>query len=103
VWAHDEYEKLRLYDVETFAQIGLGAFACHATPGELCHGWAVVHGDRALALRFDPTDGPIPEPAVPLFASGAEAADHGQVGINKPCPAAVRTISQLVARHERLQ
>jgi hypothetical protein len=88
VWSHEEYEKLRRYDAETFDQPFSG-FGCHAKPEFFCHGWAVVHTSRGsahdlIALRFQSEPVEIPEPAVPLFASGNEAADHGQRDIEEP-------------------
>jgi Family of unknown function (DUF6283) len=106
VWAHEEYEKLRDYDEPTHAQ-PISTFACHATPEHLCHGWAVVHTSRGheydlLALRFWPS-GPIPKAAVPLFASGNEAADHGQKDIETPSAAATETVDRLVRKYPRFR
>lgn len=105
VWAHEEYEKLRRYDAETPAQPVEG-FSCHATPERYCHGWAVVHTSRGhecdlLALRFG-GDVEIPEPAVPLFASGNEAANHGQRDIAHPSADALDAMTTL-RRYPRLQ
>lgn len=106
VWAHEEYEKLRAYDAPTTEQ-PLSAFACHATPEHLCHGWARVHSTRGhehelLALRLCGA-GALPGPVVELFGSGAEAADHGQRDISAPDADAVRTIERLVRKHARLR
>jgi hypothetical protein len=105
VWAHFEYEKLRLYDAPTGDQPP-SAFACHARPEQLCHGWAVVHTSRGhaydlLALRLRPPE-PIPKPAVPLFASGNEAADHGQRDIDTPSDEAQKAV-ETVMRYPRIQ
>lgn len=106
VWAPEEYEKLRRYDAPTGDQ-PLAAFMCHATPERLCHGWAVVHSSRGhdfdlLALRFMFHDAKVPnEAAVPLFASGNEAADYGQRDVTAPTPAAEESISRLL-RYPRL-
>lgn len=107
VWASEEYELLRPYDNETFAQPTKG-FSCHASPDHFCHGWAVVHSNRGhefhlLALRISWPDGGIPEPGAPLFASGAEAADHGQVAIEAPSEEAVVAIRRLVRKHTRIR
>lgn len=109
VWDATEYAKLRLYDAETFAQPP-NPFACHATPERLCHGWAVVHTSRGgefdlLALRLlSAREGPleIPEPAVPLFGSGAEAADHGEARVLSPGADAVEAMDRL-RRYPRLR
>lgn len=105
VWAAHEYDKLRDYDNPTADQ-PFGVFACHATPDHLCHGWAVCHSNRGhefdlLSLRM--TGSPaITEPAVPLFGSGNEAADHGQQDIEAPSGDAVRTVARLLRKHDRL-
>jgi len=107
VWHHHEYEKLRDYDNETFNQPA-PPFACHATPEHYCNGWAIVHTSRGneydlLALRLFPPDGGIPEPLVPLFASGNEAADHGQADVAAPTVEARVTIDRLIRKHPRLR
>ena len=107
VWSFNEYEKLRGYDEITPYQPH-GLFMCHATPEALCHGWAVVHTTRGhefdlLALRVHRWEGEVPEPAVPLFGSGNEAADHGQADIEHPGPKAVETIAKLQRKYERLR
>jgi hypothetical protein len=106
VWAHEEYEKLRRYDKPTGEQ-PVGAFSCHATPEKLCHGWVVVHTSRghafdllALRLLFEPVH--IPAPAVPLFESGNEAADHGQKSIDRPDADALRAMGSLL-RYPRIR
>lgn len=106
VWAFHEYEKLRAYDLPTPAQ-PYATFACHASPEAHCHGWAVVHMNRGhdhelVALRIWPQDGPIPQPVVPLFRSGNEAADHGQKDIEHPSPEAGVAVERLLHKHPRL-
>ena len=107
VWATHEYEKLRAYDEPTYNQPA-ASFACHATPEHYCHGWAVVHENRGrehalLALRIWPPVAEIPEPAVPLFASGNEAADHGQADIEEPSEEADETVERLLRKYPRLE
>lgn len=105
VWAAEEYAKLVEYDGETWEQPTL-AFACHATPEHYCHGWAVVGGYDLLALRLRAATGErieIPEAAVPLFGSGAEAAEHGRREIEQPSTATRRTIGRLRRKHARLR
>lgn len=105
VWAAEEYDKLRLFDAPTPFQPARG-FMCHATPDHFCHGWAVVHeahsGHELLALRFAGAP-PIPEPTVPLFSSGCEAANHGQRDVNEPTDAAREVAARLVRKYERLR
>jgi len=106
VWATHEYEKLREYDAITPLQ-PFAAFACHASPNALCHGWAVVHNNRGreyelMALRLEGFEGPMPEMVVPLFASGNEAADHGEADMEDPSVEARRTQQRLLSKHPRL-
>lgn len=101
VWAAEEYDKLRRYEGETWEQPA-AAFSCHATPARLCHGWAVVSGDESLALRIAGV-GEVPEPAVPLFGSHTEAADHGQREIESPSPEAGAIVGRLTRKHRRLR
>lgn len=105
LWAENEYAKLPPYDEPTWAQ-PTEAFACHATPEHLCHGWAVVGGWDLLALRLlaargGPID--IPDPHVPLFASGADAAEHGLSAIEAPPAATVHAHDRLLRKYERLR
>jgi hypothetical protein len=107
VWAHSEYQKLRDYDAPTGDQ-PFAAFACHASPEVLCHGWAVVHSNRGhqydlLALRLMLPHPKIPPAGVPLFGSGNEAADHGQRDIEAPGAEARRTTDRLLRKYERLR
>lgn len=104
VWAENEYAKLPPYDGETFEQ-PTAPFACHATPDHYCHGWAVVGGWDLLALRLRSLneDIEIPEPHVPLFASGREAAEHGMSAIDAPPDEAIDTQRKLLRKHPRLR
>lgn len=105
VWATEEYDVLRRFDGDIADQAAAGAvrpFACHASPECLCAGW-VGHRDPTdlLALRIgvchdlDPsvmdyrTD-------VPLWESGAAAADHGQADIDNPDDRAAAAVRKLV-------
>ena len=106
VWGAHEYDKLPPYDAPTARQ-PLNGFACHATPSHYCHGWAVVHSNRGsehelLALRVFAARTAIPEPGVPLFASGAEAAEHGKRDIDNPSPEAVAVVERLMSKYDRL-
>lgn len=110
VWAAEEYAKLPEYDWPTFEQ-PFAPFMCHTQPDAYCHGWAVCHSNRGhefelLALRLALMNGPvghIPEPVVPLFSSGTEAAAHGVRDIKKPSRKARATIDRLLARYARLR
>lgn len=106
VWAIEEYEKLRDYDAPTGEQ-PFAVFMCHATPDHLCNGWAICHTSRGhefdlLALRFFGYP-EIPAPVVPLFASGNEAADHGEAEIEEPSEEAVEAFTRLARKYPRLR
>lgn len=110
VWSAEEYEKLPDYDRSTGDQPP-AVFLCHQQNGRLCAGWAGCH-DMAdsLGLRVAAALGSISPEAVdatldfktsvPLFSSGAEAAEHGLADIANPSSAACRKIDLL---SERLQ
>lgn len=118
IWAHEEYEKLRHYDAPTAHQPA-GLFQCHQTDADsdirrVCAGWAGCHdGAHLLSLRFGVLDGHI-EPSthqavvdyispVPLFASGAEAADHGQADVAQPTDEAEHLINKISRTRGDLQ
>jgi hypothetical protein len=106
VWSFDEYEKLRAYDEPTGDQPWM-PFACHATPNQMCNGWAVCHTSRGnehdlLALRIVGYPA-IPTSKVPLHASGNDAADFGQEDIDDPSDEAMAMVDKLMERHERLR
>ncbi|WP_280343230.1 DUF6283 family protein [Nocardia neocaledoniensis] len=117
VWDFTEYEKLRAYD----GDLGVQAphlFQCHQSDADssmrrMCAGWVGCHGGRGLlALRlaliqkrisphtFEQTQGY--ESPVPLFASGAEAAEHGQRDVDEPGLDAVLTIRKVARRRSDL-
>lgn len=104
VWHEDEYAKLPRYDGETFEQ-SPQAFLCHQGEGDVCAGW-LGHGDptQLLAVRMGVSAGSL-DPAcfdytttVPLFASGAEAAEHGTRDIEAPDDRAEATIEKIVRK-----
>jgi hypothetical protein len=52
IWAAEEYDKLPLYDGETFEQAP-HLFMCHQRDGSLCGGWLACHDPHELlALRL---------------------------------------------------
>lgn len=111
VWDFEEYEKLRAYDRD-MAEQPQGLFQCHQSDGEspqsrMCAGWVGCHsGGELLALRLALIRGRIVpqtfeavdsyQSPVPLFGSGAEAADHGQREIDRPGSSARRVIRKIV-------
>jgi hypothetical protein len=72
---------------------------CHQRDGCLCGGWLLTHDrNHLLALRFNKVDPSVWDyaPDVEVFASGAEAAEHGKTEIKKPSIQAKRKIKGLV-------
>ena len=104
IWAESEYAKLPGYDGDVPDQLAAGAlglFHCHQQTGHLCAGWVGCHDMASnLALRFSHQDIDINAvldyvSPVPLFGSGAEAAEHGRRDLAKPGPDALRKAAQL--------
>lgn len=105
VWAAHEYQKLPLYDGETWEQ-SPALFFCHQQDGHLCAGWLGCHDQQhLLALRLH--EAAVSQLAweyhspVELFASGAEAAAHGMKDIASPGQRASEMISRLAAKRMR--
>ncbi|MEV6881307.1 DUF6283 family protein [Streptomyces sp. NPDC051135] len=81
----------------------------------MCAGWAGCHeGEELLALRLAALDGSMDATtyravveyvvAVPLFPSGRDAADHGEVGIDALDDTARRMINKIMrTRNDPLQ
>jgi hypothetical protein len=108
IWEASEYDKLPAYDGDTADQIlarATALFHCHTQPGNLCAGWVGCHDMTAsFAVRFNAAD---VDPAVfdyvspvPLFASGAEAAEHGKHDLPAPGARAQRKIDQLLRQRD---
>lgn len=106
IWAKKDYDKLRGYDGSTVEQAVAGAtalFRCHQAPDRLCAGWVGCHDMyHSLAMRIHWSRS-VKNPAVfdyvcpvPLFASGAEAADHGMRDMDNPSPEAVLATDKIV-------
>lgn len=111
VWTEDEYDKLPDYDRPTSEQ-PFGVFLCHQRDGRVCAGWASVHGDGDnLALRLARLTGGLDletvervleySSPVPLWLSGAAAAEHGKAGLATPPPAAQRMAVKILRRRAR--
>lgn len=106
IWSAHEYDKLRAYDAPTMDQ-PYAPFMCHATPDHLCSGWAHVHTSRGhehdlLALRMVRVAPPERATSVALFASGNEAADHGQADVETPSDEAREFSDRLLRKYPRL-
>lgn len=117
IWSHEEYDKLPRYDRETYDQ-PLRLFQCHQHDGDgdrtrMCGGWVGCHGPDLLALRLALIDRRISmatykaavtyRARVPLFESGAAAAEHGRADIDNPTAAARRTIAKITRRRSDLR
>ncbi len=103
LWDAAEYAKLPGFDGDIPDQVAAGAlsvFDCHQRTGDLCAGWAGCHdmtsmlAVRLRAREIDPAVYDYQSP-VPLFASGAEAAEHGMRDIDHPGPEALAAITKL--------
>lgn len=100
VWDTTEYDKLARYDGETWQQ-SPALFLCHQRDGHLCAGWIACHGVRhLLALRLSPVDPSVYSyrSPTPVFASGADARDHGLSGIASPDVRARKVIRGLTKK-----
>ena len=111
VWDASEYAKLPAYDKDTPDQPS-GLFLCHQQNGALCSGWVGCHDmQNSLALRLAVATETIDvETAaqvvdytspVPLFETGAQAAEHGLADVENPGEKADRTIRKLIRRRDR--
>ena len=98
VWEREEYDKLPLYDGETWRQ-SPNVFMCHQRDGGLCAGWLACHDTlHLLALRMTRNIDPSVfgyKTDVPVFASGAEARAHGIKDIQEPGKHAKKVIAGL--------
>lgn len=108
IWDETEYAKLPRYDGGMAGQPA-AVFHCHQGPENgghhVCSGW-LGHRDPLdlLAVRLGLIDGRL-DPScmdytteVPLFGSGAEAAEHGMRDIDAPGEDAQAAISKLVRK-----
>jgi len=102
VWHEDEYAKLRRYDLP-IAEQPVATFMCHQGDGGVCSGW-LGHADPSELLavrigiieeRLDPSCASYTT-SVPLFASGAEAADHGEAEMQRPSDDAIAAVRKIV-------
>jgi hypothetical protein len=104
IWEEAEYAKLHGYDGDVPDQLinnATGLFFCHQRTDELCAGWVGCHdmpNNLAVRLHYNKIDADAVfdyESPVPLFASGAEAAEHGRERIENPDEEAQRKIDTL--------
>jgi hypothetical protein len=102
VWDESEYQKLAGYDGETFEQDATATFLCHQADGCACSGWLGHRNpENLLAVRLGLMRGVL-DPScldyttdVPLFESGAAAAEHGMKNFRKPREDAMLVISKI--------
>ena len=105
IWDKTEYEKLDRYDGEIFEQRTDAIFMCHQGCGDVCSGW-LGHRDPQdlLAVRLGLMGGHLDpscanySTAVPLFESGAAAAEHGMKDIDAPRDAAMAAIGKIATK-----
>lgn len=113
VWSKNEYEKLRDYDEPTPFQ-PQGIFQCHQTDrdnpqGRLCAGWVGCHGAELLSLRLGVAFGNVDQSvldyhtSVPLWGSGAEAAEHGERDIDDPSDEACALVEKICNKRDDIQ
>jgi Family of unknown function (DUF6283) len=104
LWAEHEYGKLADYDKPTWDQPPV-IFACHLSAGdEACAGWVACHDmHENLGLRLEVLKRTADADAflgytteVPVFTSGAEAAEHGKREIGNPTPRARAAIARII-------
>lgn len=111
LWAENEYAKLPAYDAPTASQPP-AAFFCHQQNGRLCAGWVGCHDMlESLGLRIGASMGQLSIEdvdaaidyvcPVPLWESGAAAAEHGRREIETPSAKAEREIQKLVRKRDR--
>jgi hypothetical protein len=111
IWAEEEYDKLPAYDNETMFQPP-AVFLCHQQNGRLCAGWAGCHDmEKSLGLRFEISLNKVTKKtlevirtyktSVPLFSSGAEAAEHGKRDIFNPGEKACQMVVKLWEKRNR--
>lgn len=108
IWEASEYEKLPGYDGDVPDQLeagALGVFLCHQADGFICAGWAGCHDmTNNLAVRLDHDVDPSIvnyESPVPLFSSGAEAAEHGKRDIEEQSEQAQEKVERLLKIRSR--
>ena len=109
LWLAHEYNRLPTYDgtTEQFEAGAFGLFFCHQQDGHLCAGWVGCHDmtqNLAVRIHADRVDLDTVlgyQSPVPLFESGAQAAEHGKRDIADPGPAARRKVAQLLRQRER--
>ena len=110
LWDAHEYDKLPGYDgpiADQYEAVAFSLFFCHQQDGHLCAGWVGCHDmteNLAVRIHADRVDLDTVlgyQSPIPLFESGAQAAEHGKRDITDPSPAARRKIGQLLRQRER--
>ncbi|WP_230854502.1 DUF6283 family protein [Arthrobacter terrae] len=106
VWDGSEYQKLPGYDGEIHEQKTASIFMCHQQDGCVCSGWLGHRSEPGdmLAVRLGLMRGSLDlgcldyTTNVPLFDSGAAAAEHGLADVQSPGRKAQAVISKIANR-----
>jgi hypothetical protein len=104
IWDETEYQKLPAYDGEIHEQTATAVFMCHQpAEGHVCSGWLGhrEYPEDMLAVRLGILRGVLDQSCldyttdVPLFESGAEAAEHGMKRFLDPQEDALSVIRKI--------
>lgn len=106
IWDESEYQKLPAYDGEIHEQTATAIFMCHQQDGCACSGWLGhrEHPEDMLAVRLGIIRGDLDQSCleyttdVPLFESGAEAAEHGMKQFLDPQEDALSVIRKITRK-----
>lgn len=105
IWDETEYQKLATYDGEMHEQSATASFMCHQEDGCVCSGWlAYRNPEDMLAVRLGLILGELDKSCldyttdVPLFETGAAAAEHGMKQYTAPGQDAARAISKITRK-----
>ena len=107
IWDESEYAKLPAYDGEMHEQTSIAVFMCHQpSEGAVCSGWLGhrEYPEDMLAVRLGIIRGALDESCleystdVPLFDSGAAAAEHGMKNFQDPRADARRVIDKITRK-----
>ncbi|WP_226773286.1 DUF6283 family protein [Arthrobacter sp. ES1] len=107
IWDETEYQKLAAYDGEIHEQSATAVFMCHQpAEGHVCSGWLGhrQHPEDLLAVRLGIIRGDLDQTCleyttdVPLFESGAAAAEHGMKQFLDPQADARSVISKITRK-----
>lgn len=107
IWDQTEYQKLPAYDGEIHEQTATAVFMCHQpAEGHVCSGWLGhrQYPEDMLAVRLGLIRGALDQSCleysndVPLFESGAAAAEHGMKQFLDPQEDALSVIRKITRK-----